>query len=786
MRVNSGGVSQTGTASGSDGAAEAARRAAEEARRAAEEAMRRAQQAAAEAERARAQLQAASTNVGPSRQPGADPQGGLKLEQRSVAADANARQLATEARNATQHANTTALAAGRPAPFPAGPSLRNTLLADGGDFSGRPKASLFGTPSLGATPANFRADAGAVTGPSTAAPAAAATGATTVDEARTNLVDAKQSYDDAHKKTAELNEKLNQELAKLGPALTDAQKQQYVQEFRESHPDEFAAEEAAAKKLNDALNDPKLLEAAKNNPDVAKESVDAAKSLAESPQAKGALEWAAKAMDPQGPAGTAFEGLKDQIDEDVTAPALSTAAGQLLTENGGDAQAALKALTELTQPLVPLSKGGAALKNGIQTIKAALDSGDPNPLRQLSQSGGKLGTALAGVGVAFGLASAATDAARGEWGKVVKDLANAGRSGAQAAAAVMRTLGESGRIAAQTGEKAAQFLSRLAPALGVVANSVVLAEHFKDFLDDPSVGGGVQAFGDAVAVVGAGLGTVLPGVGQIVEGVGLVLSALGGLIVGKEKQEALDNESEGILKQMGMDPDVAKTLAHGDEQPERLSKDLGLSPEQIQDVAKRYPTLFDAPGLGQAAIDAAKACGMKGQDAVGFIDAMAKDNGDFAWDLLGVKPMIQGDGTHPTSTDDSWRAYVQGRYPTAYAHAQEHAPDLFGASAESRLRADRDFEQNAGMMDFPLTYARLCDKNKGDEAYTSEFIHRMKDNGYLDNFVRFIDQNGLDMDRSGAKAALDAALKTGVLSEADVQGYLNGGNGDAWRSILGR
>lgn len=778
-RVTGGGVTSTGATSASNEAAEAARRAAEEARRAAEEAIRKAQQAAAEAERARAQAQL-TKGLQASRQ---DPQ--------VLSADAQAKQLATEAQKATERANTAAVAAGQPQPFsktaPATNTVRNALLADSGDFSSRPRASLFGDPTLGAFPASFLPEPAVSNAAApTVAQTAATTGAKTTDEARTNLVDAKKTYDDAHKKTQELNEKLNQELAKLGPALTDAQKQQYVQEFRENHPEEFAAEEAAAKKLNDALNDPKLLEAAKSNPDVAKESVDAAKSLAESSQAKGALEWAGKALDPKGPAGTAFEGLKDQIDDDVLSPALTTASGQLLAENNGDAKAALAQLSEITKPLVGLAKGGSAIKNGIQTIKAAIESGDPNPLRQLSQSGGKLGAALAGVGVAFGLASATSDAKRGEWGNFVKDLANTGRSGAQAAAAVMRTLGESGRIAAQTGEKAAAFLSRLAPAFGVVANSVILADHFKDFLDDPSVGGGVQAFGDAVAVVGAGLGTVLPGVGQIVEGVGLVVSAFGGLLVGKEKQEALDNESEGILKEMGVDSDVAKTLAHGDDQPERLSKDLGLSPAQIQDLAKRYPTMFDAPGLGQSVIDAAKACGMKGQDAVGFIDSLSKGNPDFAWDLLGVKPMIQGDGTHPTSTDDSWRAYVQGRYPDAYAYAQQHAPDLFGKSAESRLKADRDFEQNAGMMDFPLVYARLCEKNKGDEAYTSEFIKRMKDNGYLDNFVGFINQNGLDMDRSGAKAALDAALKTGVLSEADVQKYLSGSNGDAWRSVLGR
>ncbi|WP_237080719.1 hypothetical protein [Myxococcus xanthus] len=768
-----GGVSSAGASTASSAAAEAARRAAEAARRAAEEARRRAQEASQRA-LAQAQLSKGLQDA--------------KNAPKAGVAASQARQLATAAEKATQRANNAAVAAGLPRPFPTvEKTFHDALMKDGGDFSSRPGRSLFGTPALGAFPAGSRSEPPPrhLAGPAVAQ-TAAATGATSPDEARANLVAAQQAYDDASKKAEELNEALNLELAKLGPALTDEQKQQYVQQFRAKYPDEFAAEEAAAKQLNDALNDPQLLEAARNNPDVAKESLEAAKSLGESSQAKGALEWAGKALDPNGPAGTAFESLKDQIDDDVVATALTTTSGQLLAENNGDVQAALEQLTAITEPLVQLSEGGASVKSGIETIKTALASGSPEPLLELSKSDGKLGAALAGVGAAYGLASATNDAIRGEWGDFIKDLASSGRSGAEAAAFAMRTLGESGRIAAQTGEAAAAFLSRLAPAFGVVANSVVLADHFKDMVDDPTVGSALQTFGDAVAWVGALMGTGLPGVGQIIEGVGLVVSAFGSLLVDKEKQEALDNESESILLEMGLDADVAETLAHGDDQPERLSSDLGLSPAQIQDLAKRYPTMFDAPGLGQAVIDAAKACGMKGPDAMGFIDTLAKGRPDFAWDLLGVMPNMRGDDTHPTATDESWRTYVQGRYPDAYAYAQQHAPDIFGQSAESRLKAGQDFEHYAGTMDSPLVYANLCEQNKGDEAYISEFINRMKDNGSLDSFVQYINQYGLDAHRSGAKAALDAAVKTGVLSEADVQNYLNGSNGDAWHAILGR
>ncbi|MFY2563262.1 hypothetical protein ACN469_37040 [Corallococcus terminator] len=773
-RVTGGGV-QTGTAPGSNEAAEASRRAAEAARRAAEEAQRKAQEAAAAAQRARAESSSLK---------GAGP---LKQDPKVTVAETKAKKLDTDARKATERANASALAAGQPLPFPqsAAPSARNTLLLDGGDFSARTKTSLFGNPTLGAEPMRLDAETRAVA-PASVTQTAATTGASTAEGAQQALVDAKEAYEDAHEKSSELTEKLNQELAKLGPALTEEQKQQYVAEFRARYPDEYAAEAAAAKTLNAALNDPKLLEAAKNNPDVAKECVEAAKLLAESPEAKGALEWAGKALDPQGPAGTAFAQLQTQIEDDVAAPALATAAGQLLAENGGDVQAALKALADITKPLVNLGKGGSAIKNGIETIKAALASGDPGPLMKLAEGGSKLSIALAGVGAAFGLVSAVNDAQRGEWGDFVKNLANAGRGGAQAAAGVLRVLGESGRIAASTGEAAASFLLRLAPALGVVANAIVLADHFKDFLDDPTVGGGIQALGDAIAVIGAGVGTVVPGVGQIIEGVGLILSAFGGLFANKEKQEKLDNESEEILKKMGLDSDIAETLAHGDDQPARLAEQLGLTPAQIQQLARTHPLLFDAPGLGQAAIDAAEACGMKGAEALRFMDEMAKTDPEFAWDLLGVQGAFQGDGMHPTATADSWRAYVENRYPEAFAYAKDHAPELFGASAESRRQADRDFERNAGVSDFPLVYARLCNEHKGDDAYTSEFIQNMKDNGYLESFVQFIDQNGLDMDRDGAKVAIEAALRTGVLTEAELKKYLDGENGDAWRSLLGR
>ncbi|WP_233166388.1 hypothetical protein [Archangium sp. Cb G35] len=787
-------TASTSSKSTTDAAQQAAQRAAEAARQAAAEALRAAREAAAAARQARSELQAQSFSQ--AKQPaGQNNVQGSKLEQKVLVAETQARELGKAAQKAIQHANDTARDAGRPLPF-AGPA-RNTAtgIADTYSADTQGKASPFGPLDGSTTLARFAneplgvQDAGgpqqtAATDSTRSTTAAEATrAASSPEEAHQNLVNAQEAYDEAQKRTEELNAQLNSELAKLGPGLTEEQKQQYVAEFRERYPDEYAAEAAAARELNTALNDPKLMEAARGNPDIAEECVEAATDLAGSPEAKGALEWAAKAQDPNGPAGTAFAGLEEKINDDVIPTAISTVAGQLLTEHDGDVEAALAALTEITEPLVPLGKGGAAIKTGIETIKNAIASGNPAPLRQLAESS-KIGAALAGAGVVFGLASAVTDAQRGEWGDVVKDLAGAGRSGAQLAAYVMRTLGESGRVAAATGEKAAAFLGRLAPAFGVVANAVILADHFMDFVDDPTVGGGIRAFGDAIAVVGAGLGTVLPGVGHIVEGVGLVLSAVGELLVGKEEQERLDNESEAILLEMGMDPDVAKTLAHGDNQPQQLADDLGLSPEQIQELAKNHPDIFDAPGLGGAVIDAAKACGMEGEDAVEFIDKLAEDNPNFAWDLLGVKPLLQGDGTNPTATEDGWRAFVQSNFPSAYAHATENAPDVFGEDAESRLQADRDYELNAGSTDLWNTYARLCEQHKDDPAYTSRFIERMKEEGTLDIFVESIAHFGLDMDYEGARAAIDAALETGVLTEEELQNHLDGEYGDAWRAVM--
>ncbi len=772
-RVTSG-VSSAGASTASSAAAEAARRAAEAARRAAEEARRGAQEAA---QRALAQAQV--------------PKGlpGVKADTTGVASPPQTKHLDVAAEKASLRINGAAVAAGLPRPdssASAAKAFSKALQKDSGDFSNRPSTSLFGNPTLGAFPTSSLSESSVskLTGPAVAL-TAATTGAKSPDEARANLVAAQQAYDDANQKAEELSEALNAELAKLGPALTDEQKRQYVQQFRANHADVFAAEEASAQALSDALNDPLLLEAARSNPDVAKQCLEAATFLGESSQAKAALDWATKVSDPNGPAGTAFEGLKDQIADNVIAPAITTASGQLLAENNGDSLAALQQLSEMTAPLAQLYDGGSSIQSGIETIKEAIENNDPHPLLAFSQES-KLGAAFAGVGAAYGLVNAANDAQRGDWTAFIEDVANSGRNGALVAGTVLSTLAETGRIATQSGMVAAEVLARIAPAFGVLANTIVLAESAKDLQNDPSFGRGVQALGDLAALVGAYVGLGFPGVGQIIEGAGVIVSALGGLLVDKEKQEALDDESEGILLQLGVDADVARTLAHGDDQPERLSSDLGLTPAQIQDLAKRHPTLFDAPGLAQAAIDAAKACGMKGQDAVGFIDMLSKGRQDFASELLGVMPNMEGSGASPTATDSAWRNYVQSHYPDAYAYAQQHAPDQFSPSAESRFKAGQDFEFYAGMTDRHSAYANLCHQNKGDEAYISEFINRMKANGDLDNFVQTIDQSINGSYRSGAKAALEAAVNTGVLSEAEIQSYVNGPNGDAWRSILGR
>jgi hypothetical protein len=61
-------------------------------------------------------------------------------------------------------------------------------------------------------------------------------------------------------------------------------------------------------------------------------------------------------------------------------------------------------------------------------------------------------------------------------------------------------------------------------------------------------------------------------------------------------------------------------------QASQVQEQLGLTPEELQQLAAKHPTIFRSPGHAQAAIDVARACGIEGNEVLGFLDAMAKDD----------------------------------------------------------------------------------------------------------------------------------------------------------------
>ncbi|HYO70732.1 MAG TPA: DUF4433 domain-containing protein [Archangium sp.] len=122
---------------------------------------------------------------------------------------------------------------------------------------------------------------------------------------------------------------------------------------------------------------------------------------------------------------------------------------------------------------------------------------------------------------------------------------------------------------------------------------------------------------------------------------------------GKEEQEKLNNESGSILREMGLDGDVAKTLAPGDDQPQRLVDDLGLTPEQLQEVAKNHPEMFEAPGLAQgssagldlSAVEPLRSTGIAAAGAPIFVDRTEPCVTDiFHFTHIGNLPTILADG----------------------------------------------------------------------------------------------------------------------------------------------
>ena len=501
--------------------------------------------------------------------------------------------------------------------------------------------------------------------------------------ATAELQKAQKAYLDADKSVKEKEERLQRELAAFGPALSGEQQARFIKAFREdpAHKEAYAAQAKAAEQLAQTLgkNREALERAATSDPKVREQLYQSMKAVAQSETPKVALEFYRDiSANPSSPLGQAFAQYKD-IDKEVLQPAIGGAAGQLLAEKGGDAQAAFTELKALVGPIKdnwekwgkPVNEGNGGLTD-IQEGWAAIEEasqGKYNRLKTLANNWDEkspLGRGFAVASVVLGAAGAKGKWEKGDYAEAIKDLSSNGRKGLELLAGATKSLADAGKLAQYTNKALsfADFATKLAPGLGLVANSASFVANLqKAGKDGGNIGYAVAALGDALGVMGSAI-ELIPGgqpVGIVVNGIGAVVNAGGELLGNWVDHKKFRGEQEKFLTAAGVPPDLRKAFldANGDRVKE-LSKDLKLDAAQIQELVRDYPRILEGTGRGVVFDNFKKMAADMGLDSnqvVGLLKSIKQGTGADDTALEWFMTRMQRETPVPKGPE-AWKSFI--------------------------------------------------------------------------------------------------------------------------------
>ncbi|WP_266171068.1 LysM peptidoglycan-binding domain-containing protein [Dyella subtropica] len=586
-----------------------------------------------------------------------------------------------------------------------------------------------------------------------------------------------KAYDAAHAAAQQTDQKLAELLAKAGP-LTDEQKQAVIKAYRDDpdHAKAYQADADAAKKLAGYMqtNQASLIYAAGRNPDAAQQLYSAMKDLAQSGQGKLALQFAGDVQND--PAALKAFGKFSDYESKFLPDAMASAHGQLLVEDGGDTKMAGSQLLELASPVFKFRNGWNLVK---ENFEKKIDGNGTFNAKALAQGYKEMGLS----GKAWAVAAVTTDSVNGvnvtKINEMIGEFSMAGGDVTEVGTGALKTLADAGKFGAYnaTAETMAKLGAKFVPGLSVIASTAAFVTDFNAARDNQNPAYAGALLGDTIAVIGSFMETagVTEVPGAVVTGIGILMSApfelVGKIIDGNKEQKDFQEEQVKYLEAGGIDKDKAEVLAKDGEAINAFAKQLGLSPQQAQDVLMAHREAFDqGAGNAQGLIDVVKACQIKPEDVGGFVDALAHDNPDY------VRFFSQPRGTPTTpltNRDDLADLIGGGGFTNAKAYVQSHAPDVFSAAGSARRQADRQYEVAQSLSGSPQMQIGNLLKSNHDPVYQSEIIKVMKDNGTLDTWVK---QMGTEFAYNGwdqaAKSAIQNAQNTNVLSADEAQRYL--------------
>jgi hypothetical protein len=452
------------------------------------------------------------------------------------------------------------------------------------------------TPAPATTPSPQDTFQPAATG--TPTPTTTPTPATTGYANAAAITSANQRYQAANGKIDSLNKQLGTELAGLGDALTDDQRQAYTTTFRDQHGYAgLEAERASAQKaLADELRKPGIEGLAFNGN--AGGALDAIKTLAGTSDAETALGALAKLKDvvviprvtPQGSYGPTLEQTYSSQFKDI----LDTAAPNLFTAklaaSGGNADQAAAGFEQAYAPFARRPEVASA----IQLVENVRHSSDPDAaINAFAQGAKSTGDGFGAVGylmAAYKVTNGAMNAGGGVAAADLGKLTSLFEEGRVSQGLAVKALGAVGNALKIPGAESVG--SRLLPGIGALFSARSALERLSQ--DDKNAGTWIGFAGDVTSTVGNVISATVVGapIGAILSGAGSLVSFLGDRVSDWIQHDDLVNARKdhlgAIAAQGKFDPSLVDLYANHGERLGELAK-AGLSPSDLTYLAKNYP-----------------------------------------------------------------------------------------------------------------------------------------------------------------------------------------------------
>ncbi len=165
--------------------------------------------------------------------------------------------------------------------------------------------------------------------------------------------------------------------------------------------------------------------------------------------------------------------------------------------------------------------------------------------------------------------------------------------------------------------------------------------------------------------------TPLAPVGGIINAAGLAISAVGDFLKHITERGMIADEKRELMLQAGVPEDVARALADPNANAAEL-QELGLSPEQVQEVVRAYPDLISIGNYFTAFTEGAQALGVPPENFKAFVDALVGQFGNEfeAGSILNtIREQEQFRTDRPPDVERALREYLEAVVPEAAALA---------------------------------------------------------------------------------------------------------------------